>query len=578
MLFAINGRNRYIAGNICLVVLLALLFSMIAGAFAPAPAEAFPVDQGTKPAETHDGYRIVIRPATKKAYTDTLTVIANWIRDNVANQSVTKLVYEDPVVDTVYGVVYGSIYFVYAQLTDRVNVDFPFISGSVYAVYALTDPGTDIRDKVPIPRYVAPAPPPPAPPVPAPVAGRTESATANQVGDTATVAPVVETVSRAFADPAVPIAAIVIPAAITARNIVVEMPHNLVNAAVQSPKPLRIEAPAFAVQLPEEIFRMPMILDAVGAGRAFSLTLTMNDVTEAGAPAVAATVATLTDAASYSPPLRVFQLALNVDEPGRPSRIIRDFEGGVAGFDADYKNDDVVGVADERTLNFYRHVNNTLQPQLTWVDSAANRATGWFHSFSRFVLMSYKRSFADTVGHWSQRHVELMASKHIIRGVDNVNFDPDRNISRAEFAALLQRIVGLREAGGNPIFHDVKPGAWYYGAVQAAAGAGLVKGYNGEFRPDAVISRQEMAVMLARALDRLVGEATLTEVQINSSLAEFKDKDAIGAWAREAVAMAVRRGIIKGRTATTFAPAANATRAESATMLQRAVESAGLLK
>ena len=78
--------------------------------------------------------------------------------------------------------------------------------------------------------------------------------------------------------------------------------------------------------------------------------------------------------------------------------------------------------------------------------------------------------------------------------------------------------------------------------------------------------------MLARALHRLGIEVTLTDAQINNILAVFTDRDAIGPWAREAVAIAVNRGIIKGRTATTFAPAANATRAESATMLQRTVE------
>ncbi|HAP31614.1 MAG TPA: hypothetical protein DCQ14_00955 [Firmicutes bacterium] len=415
---------------------------------------------------------------------------------------------------------------------------------------------------------------------PAPVVGRTDTAVFTLVAGTATIAPVVDVVSRAFADPAVPIATIIVPPAVVADNVRVEMPHTLINAAAADPKPLRIEAPAFTVQLPEQIFRLPVIVDAVGAGRPFSLNLAANDVTVAAAPAVTAAVAVLPDAPAYSPPLQVFQLALTVDAPGVPARNIRDFGGGIVDFGALYTNAELAAaaVADERVLNFYRFADNALQPQLTWVDSGANRATGWFHGFSRFALIAYQRSFTDIVGHWSQSHVELMAAKHIIRGVDAVNFDPERNISRAEFAALLQRTVGLREAVGDPVFRDVRPAAWYFGAVQAAAAAGLVKGYDGEFRPAAAISRQEMAVMMARALDRLGVQVDLTQAQVDSSLAGFADRDAISEWAREAVSVTVTFGIVRGRTATTFAPTANATRAESATMLQRTVESAGLLK
>lgn len=517
MLYTINNRNRRNAGNICLIVLLALFLSMVTGAFAPAPAEA------------SMGGNIGVTTAT--AFTNTLTAITGQ-NMGFAAQNVPAFVY-------------------------------------------------------------APAPPEPAPPVgiivvppvapllpPAPVVLRTETVAVTQVGGIATVAPVVDVVSRAFADPAVPVASIVVPAGVVAENVHVEMPHALVTAAVNAPKPLRIEAPAFAALLPAEIFRLPVVLDAVGAGRPFTLDLVVNDVTVAAAPAVTAAVAVLPDAPAFSPPLQVFQIALTVDEIGRPARSIRDFGGAIVDFDTLYTVADlaVAAVADERMLNFYRFVDNTLQPQLTWVDSGANRATGWFHAFSRFVLMAYQRSFADIAGHWSQPHVELMASKHIIRGVDDVNFDPDRNITRAQFAALLQRAVGLREVGDAPVFRDVKPDAWYYGAVQAAAAAGLVKGYDGEFRPGAVISRQEMAVMLMRALTRLGVEVDLTDAQVDSILAVFTDGEAVSPWAREAVAIAVNRGIVKGRTAATFVPAANATRAESATMLQRTVENAGLLR
>lgn len=579
MLFTLNGRSRYIAGNICLVVTLLLLFSMTGWFLAPTDVEA----ASNVPTLKYDsikpekGYVYTIYVTSDAEYYNTIEEIAKAI-SGVSGHAVKEIVYET--YKKVDDMVYGHIQLVY---------DLPAVPGHVYlahittlkAVYAYSYQEPDLRPKVPIPKiYVAPPPAPapaPAPP-PAPVVKTTSTATVTQVGDTATVEPNVEEVARAFVDPALKVALIEITPEITAKNFTVEIPNTLVAAGVDNPKPLLIQAPQFSLELPREMFSLPALQDLVKKGAQFTLKLVTNDKTEAEKNLVAQLIGVQPDADNFSEPIRVFELSLQLVEAGRPARNITDFEGGVASFAANYADEDVEGI-DEWKLNFYRQVGGSLQPRLTWVDSKANTATAWLHGFSRYALMAYTKSFGDIVGHWSQADVELMACKHIIKGVTDVSFEPDRNITRAEFATLLQRTLGLRETNEEPIFTDVKADDWYYGAVQAAARAGLVKGYpEGDFRPNVNITRQEMAVMVARALENLSGELTITPAAVNRILERFEDKAEIGNWAREAVAVAVERDIIKGRTERTFVPQANATRAESAAMLKRTAVSAGLLK
>ncbi|WP_434006915.1 S-layer homology domain-containing protein [Paenibacillus konkukensis] len=148
------------------------------------------------------------------------------------------------------------------------------------------------------------------------------------------------------------------------------------------------------------------------------------------------------------------------------------------------------------------------------------------------------------------------------------SFAPQRDITRAEFAALLVRALGLTETASAK-FSDVQPGDWFAGAVGAASQAGLVDGFeNGSFQPEASITREQMAVMIARAMNAAGKRADGSL----ASLSRFADAQSIGSWAREAVAQAVNAGIINGVTADDFAPSAEASRAEAAVMLKRMLQ------
>ncbi|PZD94525.1 hypothetical protein DNH61_17560 [Paenibacillus sambharensis] len=190
-------------------------------------------------------------------------------------------------------------------------------------------------------------------------------------------------------------------------------------------------------------------------------------------------------------------------------------------------------------------------------------------------VTTYAVTYADTNKHWAEKEIERLASMMIVNGRGEDTYVPSGSVTRAEFAALLTRVLGLSGAeAGSASFSDVS-GGWYEDTVTAAVEAGLVTGYSdGSFRPNATISRQEMAVMMLRAF-RYLNDGELPAGGKGANPA-FADQQAIKSWANEAVSQAVELGIAKGDGDNNFRPADNATRAEAAVMLLRMMKAAGL--
>lgn len=206
------------------------------------------------------------------------------------------------------------------------------------------------------------------------------------------------------------------------------------------------------------------------------------------------------------------------------------------------------------------------------VDPVTGKAIAKLKSFSLYSVMLFEKSFADLAAHWAKNDVELMASRHVVNGRTDSRFDPEAAVTRAEFAAMIQRTLDLDEpASAGQTFADVPAEAWYAGAVAAAANAGVVKGVgDGTFRPEARITRQEMAVMIVRALELEGKVKALKRSELTDSLMmQFADRANIADWAFEASATMVGESLMKGRAAAEFAPKANSTRAEGATMIKR---------
>ncbi|KAF5055759.1 S-layer homology domain protein [anaerobic digester metagenome] len=176
-----------------------------------------------------------------------------------------------------------------------------------------------------------------------------------------------------------------------------------------------------------------------------------------------------------------------------------------------------------------------------------------------------RKSFADIKSHWAIDEIEILAGKGIISGMNDDYFMPNEKITRAQFAALLFRLLELKSEEYKGMFNDVNSEDWYSTTVESVAKAGIVLGYNDNFCPNKEISREEMAVMIIRALE-------YKGISTSTSPVNFSDREQISEWALESVGKAVSMGIIKGMTATTFEPKLGATRAQAAVMIYRIIE------
>ncbi|OXM85706.1 OmpL47-type beta-barrel domain-containing protein [Paenibacillus rigui] len=189
---------------------------------------------------------------------------------------------------------------------------------------------------------------------------------------------------------------------------------------------------------------------------------------------------------------------------------------------------------------------------------------------STYAIISNSKTFEDMTGHWAQREVNEMASRMIVQGVAAGKYSPDTQVTRAEFAAIVIRALGLSDRGQTAgTYHDVPASEWYAGAVAQASAFGLVSGYeDGTFRPNRTITREEALVIIARA-SRLAGRVvSLNTADPKSILSEFRDQGEVDDWALQEAAQAVQSGLIQG-SGDGLKPKSEITRAETAVTLYR---------
>lgn len=178
--------------------------------------------------------------------------------------------------------------------------------------------------------------------------------------------------------------------------------------------------------------------------------------------------------------------------------------------------------------------------------------------------------FDDLRGHWAEKAVDRAVQQQIMVGTGNRLFEPDRSITRAEFAAVLCRVLGLEQMTEQD-FTDVG-GEWYCGYVGSVAHYGIMCGKgNDVFEPFAPITREQAAVAL-QAAARLVGKATVTTPEsVESILGSYSDAGLCSLWSREAVAFCSAVGLMtdyNGR----FEPLKPVSRAQAAQIAVRMID------
>lgn len=167
-----------------------------------------------------------------------------------------------------------------------------------------------------------------------------------------------------------------------------------------------------------------------------------------------------------------------------------------------------------------------------------------------------KTVFSDvSTAHWAYQYILAMNASGIVEGNDG-SFAPDRNVTRAEFAKIIQTAFYPNEKATVSAFDDVTSNDWYFNSVAVLASKGIIKGVDDNmFAPNDGIKRQDMAVMFCRLADDL-------EISINSGSAELKDFDTISDYAADSVKKLVGAGIISGDDDGNFMPLSMLTRAQ----------------
>ncbi|MEW5921391.1 MAG: S-layer homology domain-containing protein, partial [Bacillota bacterium] len=207
----------------------------------------------------------------------------------------------------------------------------------------------------------------------------------------------------------------------------------------------------------------------------------------------------------------------------------------------------------------------------TVVDLSQGFISAEVSHFTKFAVLARKapvKTFSDVHADnytWAVNEVNYLATRGIVRGVGEGLFEPARQITRAEFTTLVVKALALdtrdTRGTGTQFFKDVRPGDWFAPYVKAAVHEGLVRGVDENvFKPHDLITREQMAVILARAF--------AADLQDEAGL-NFRDAGDVSAWAVAALKKVLSRGLLKGYADGTLKPGHPVTRAEAAVTIYR---------
>ncbi|MBC8059575.1 MAG: S-layer homology domain-containing protein [Clostridiaceae bacterium] len=182
--------------------------------------------------------------------------------------------------------------------------------------------------------------------------------------------------------------------------------------------------------------------------------------------------------------------------------------------------------------------------------------------FSTYGVLEYNKTFADVAeNYWAYNTIKILSAKHIINGFDDNRFAPMENTTRAEFVAMISRMLGLKATSKVP-FSDVDGTKWYAADVAAAFEAKLITGKTTTtFEPESSITREEMAALTVRVYEMFKGNNTV------NPKATFADYNSVSEWAKGYVDVAYNIGLMRGNESNLLNPTDKAIRSEVAQVI-----------
>ncbi len=204
-------------------------------------------------------------------------------------------------------------------------------------------------------------------------------------------------------------------------------------------------------------------------------------------------------------------------------------------------------------------------------------------------------SFVDIGGHWAETTIKNLAGKGVVKGVSSTRFNPDGNVTRAEFLKMMMEVTKIPTATyryGQCL--DASGGDWFAPYLQSALDRGLIPQdmiagygvkiiksedgstravYEGAFNGNISISREEMAYLTQEIFQYTRNARTMSTLKVADGM-EFSDSALISSWAYDTVALACAQGFITGMGDNRFEPKQTATRAQAVTIVSRVLEAA----
>ncbi len=169
----------------------------------------------------------------------------------------------------------------------------------------------------------------------------------------------------------------------------------------------------------------------------------------------------------------------------------------------------------------------------------------------------------DVANSWAREAIKYNLDKGYFKGTSETSFSPNRAITRGEFISILGRRLGLDpKVYPKAAMQDVEAGSFYEAYVNWAVAEGITAGTaDGNFQANRKISREEMATILSRYLEKTKKNYPKGEI------VTYKDQGKISSWAKKSVDYLTQVGLVKGRGNQEFAPKEDFTRAEAAQIL-----------
>lgn len=180
-----------------------------------------------------------------------------------------------------------------------------------------------------------------------------------------------------------------------------------------------------------------------------------------------------------------------------------------------------------------------------------------------FAMAADPSGFDDVSGHWAESSIERWSGYGVVGGAGDGTFAPDGVLTRAQAAQIFANLLGLTTMADIGQYGDVAVGSWYYDAIAKCVAAGILTGDGaGAMSPEAVVSREQLFVMFARAMG--------IEPKASSDTA-FADSGEVSSWAAGYINALADMGAIQGSGDGTLNPSGDMNRASFVAVLDQTI-------